>query len=86
MMKPVKSIKEIGAVARAIRSRQGLRQDDLGFMASCSHKFVIDVERGKPTIQTGKLLQLLEELGIGIVLDIPDDMKEVVELEQAGER
>jgi len=72
----IASMEEIGELARFTRKAQGLRQDDLGAMAGCSHKFVVDVEKGKPTIQAGLLLQLLEELGIEITLDLPGDVSE----------
>lgn len=72
----IASMEEIGELARFTRKAQGLRQDDLGAMAGCSHKFVVDVEKGKPTIQAGLLLQLLEELGIEITLDLPSDVSE----------
>jgi transcriptional regulator with XRE-family HTH domain len=68
----VNTVAEIGIAAKAVRKTQGVRQDDLGFMAGCSHKFIVDVEKGKKTVQTGLLLELLSELGIDVYLDIPD--------------
>ncbi|SEF88051.1 helix-turn-helix domain-containing protein [Marinobacterium lutimaris] len=85
MIKEIKSVKDLGVVVRTIRREQGLRQDDLGFMASCSHKFIIDVEKGKPTVQTGKLLTLLAELGVSITVDIPENLREAVEQALAGD-
>ena len=68
----ISTVADVGTVAKAVRKTQGLRQDDLGFMAGCSHKFIVDVEKGKKTVQTGLLLELLSELGIDVYLDIPD--------------
>ena len=68
----VNTVAEIGTAAKAVRKTQSLRQDDLGFMAGCSHKFIVDVEKGKKTVQTGLLLELLSELGIDVYLGIPD--------------
>lgn len=31
------------------------------------------MERGKPTVQFGRVLRLLEALGIAVSIDIPDD-------------
>ena len=45
-------------------------------MVPASHVFVIDAERGKPTIQFGKLLALLRELGIELTADAPDGVAE----------
>ncbi len=53
------------------RKRQGLRQDDLAAMAGASDAFLRDVERGKPTVQLGKVLSVLNELGIRVVLEMP---------------
>ena len=75
MLVTVENVEDIGRITRSVRRAQHLRQDDLGFMSSCSHKYIVDVEKGKPTIQTGKLIQLLNELGIQVVLDIPDGIE-----------
>ena len=68
----VNTVSELGAAVKAVRKTQSLRQDDLGFMAGCSHKFIVDVEKGKKTVQTGLVLDLLSELGIDLYLDVPD--------------
>lgn len=68
----VNTVSELGAAVKAVRKTQSLRQDDLGFMAGCSHKFIVDVEKGKKTVQTGLVLDLLSELGIDVYLDVPD--------------
>lgn len=63
------------AIARLIlgeRKRQALRQDDLAAMAGASDAFLRDLERGKPTVQLGKVLKVLDELGIRVVLELPD--------------
>lgn len=36
--------------------------------------FLRDVERGKPTAQIGRILRVLDELGIKIYLDIPEEV------------
>jgi len=72
MQIPVSSVTDIGAAIRAERKRQHLRQDDLAGMVDSSHVFLRDVECGKPTVQLGRVLRLLQELGIRITLDIPD--------------
>ena len=32
---------------------------------------MIDVERGKPTVQLGKVLDVLRELGVRVSVDLP---------------
>ena len=38
-----------------------------------SRQFTHDVERGKPTVQLGRVLLLLKELGVALNVDIPDE-------------
>lgn len=68
------TVTDTDSIARLVhqeRKRQGLRQDDLAAMAGASDAFLRDVERGKPTVQLGKVLNVLNELGIRVVLELP---------------
>jgi transcriptional regulator with XRE-family HTH domain len=64
--------KQLGEIIRLIRKAQGVRQDDLAGIVGASHVFLRDLERGKPTVQFGKTLDVLRELGIRLVADVPD--------------
>jgi len=46
---------------------------DLAGAVRVSRQFTHDVEQGKPTIQLGRVLLLLRELGIALNVDIPDE-------------
>ena len=72
MRHPVIDTNAIAALIYQERKRQGLRQDDLAAMAGASDAFLRDVERGKPSVQLGKVLSVLNELGIRVVLELPD--------------
>lgn len=61
---------ELGAIVAAVRIAQGIRADEL----SLSHVFVSGVENGKETAQLGKVLHLLNELGITVTLEVPPDV------------
>jgi len=74
MNKPITSPEELGEIIRKARKAQRLRQDDLAGTAGASHVFVMDVERGKPTVQFGKVLDLLRELGIRLFADVPESV------------
>jgi y4mF family transcriptional regulator len=67
------STADLGKLIRRQRKRQRIRQADLAAMIGASHVFLRDVERGKPTVQFGRVLQLLDELGITLSADVPDD-------------
>jgi y4mF family transcriptional regulator len=64
---------ELGRLIRQQRKRQRLRQADLAAMIGASHVFLGDVEKGKPTVQLGRVLKLLEELGLTLHVDTRDD-------------
>lgn len=72
----VHSVHDVGVAVRAVRKASGVRQDDAAGSAGVSHVFLRDLERGKPTIQFGRVLQVLDELGIRMQLQIPDDARE----------
>lgn len=69
----VNSTSDLGRIVRDERKRQGIRQDDLAGMADASDLFLRQLEHGKPTAQIGKVLRVLEELGIRVILEHPDD-------------
>lgn len=64
----VTSTAEIGKIVRAARKKQGLKQLDLAGLAGKSNWFLIDLERGKETLQTQSVLDVLTLLGLEIVI------------------
>lgn len=71
---PVDSPAQIGAILRLVRKAQDVRSDDLAGTAQVGPVFVIDMEKGKPTVQLGKVLQVLHEAGIKVHLEISDSL------------
>lgn len=57
---------DLAHLVRLRREELGLRQDELAALAGCSKTFVSFVERAKPTVQVGKLLDVLEVLGFDL--------------------
>ncbi|MBK7900912.1 MAG: hypothetical protein KA603_00145 [Azonexus sp.] len=87
MLVPIPSPQELGLVLRATRKAQGLRLDDLAGSASVGHVFAREAEHGKETLQLGKVLALLVELGIRLQADMPDTaIEELLRLRQTGLR
>jgi len=66
----------IGLAARVVRRAQKIRQDDMAATLGVSHVFVRNVEKGKSGVQLGKVMELLDELGIRVMLDIPEGLDE----------
>jgi transcriptional regulator with XRE-family HTH domain len=73
MKHPINSAADLGLVIRAVRKSTHVRQDDLAGAVRVSRQFTHDVEQGKPTVQLGRVLLLLRELGIALNVDIPDE-------------
>lgn len=51
-----------------------MRQDYAAGNIDVSENFLGKVERGSDSVQWGKLFQVLNELGLHVILDIPDDV------------
>jgi y4mF family transcriptional regulator len=62
---------EIGAVVRQARVAQGLRQDQLAAAAGVGVRFLVELERGKPTVRLDKVLAVLNTLGWRLQLTAP---------------
>lgn len=75
----VNSVADIGAISRAMRKTAKVRIDDLAATALLSKQFVSDVELGKPGVHLGKVLQMLDELGIYLYVEAPDDCSSEIE-------
>lgn len=79
----ISSTKHLGAVVRATRKWQELRQDEVGRF---SHTFIGELEGGKPTAQLGKVLEALRELGIKVQVELPPGMSVLPLADKHGER
>lgn len=76
----IQELADIGRCVKAVRKAQGLRQDDLAAMVGASHVFLGDLERGKGTVQLGRVFEVLQELGIAVSLELPAGNKETSNL------
>ena len=59
---------DIGQVVRTQRLSQGLRQIDLAGIGNTGNRLIVDIEKGKPTVQLQKVLDVLDLLGLEVVL------------------
>lgn len=69
---PISNAALIGQVVRASRKAQKIRQDDAAGSIGVSENFLGKVERGSESVQWGKLFQVLDGLGIRVMVDVPD--------------
>jgi y4mF family transcriptional regulator len=65
-MDRVTSVKTLGIVVKEQRKRFKLTQKSLAGLVGVGNRFIVDLERGKETIEFGKTLQVLKMLGISI--------------------
>ena len=56
----------IGEAVRQARKDLGLRQDELAAAAGVGLRFLVELERGKPTVQLGKVLLVLAAVGLDV--------------------
>ncbi|MDH4762977.1 transcriptional regulator with XRE-family HTH domain [Pseudomonas sp. SORGH_AS 211] len=70
----LKNAADLGALVRQARKAQSLRQDDAAGSLGVSENFLGKVERGGETVQWGKLFQVLEGLGVRLIVDLPTEV------------
>jgi HTH-type transcriptional regulator/antitoxin HipB len=62
---------EIGQAVRHERKRMNVTQADLALTSGTGLRFIIELEKGKPSCQIGKVLTVLRTLGIEMSLRPP---------------
>ena len=67
---------QLGLLSKLVRKSQKLRQDDLGMMSDNSHVFVGQFENGKETVEAGRVLKIMDELGIRLYAEVPPGLDE----------
>ena len=65
---------QLGSLIRKTRKALGLRQDQLAGVANVGLRFIVDLEKGKPTAQMGKVLQVLAVLGCTLTITPPSGL------------
>lgn len=65
----VTSVLEIGACVREKRKQLGYTQAQLSDYCGLSASFISNLENGKETVETGKVIFLLQLLGLNIEIE-----------------
>lgn len=60
----ISSTKEIGKAVRAKRKLDGLTQADAAALCGVGVRFLSELERGKETARIGKVIRILQGLGL----------------------
>lgn len=66
---------EIGRLVRETRKALKVTQQDLALTSGTGLRFIIDLEKGKPTCQIGKVLTVLQTLGLRLEISPPAGLK-----------
>jgi HTH-type transcriptional regulator/antitoxin HipB len=64
----VRSSVELGTVVREQRKRLALKQLDIAGLGNTGNRFIVDLENGKPTVQLQKVLDVMDLLGLEVVV------------------
>lgn len=63
---------DVGNTVRQVRKRQEITQTDLALIVGKSHVLLRDIEQGKGSVSLASVLQVMQELGIRLYVDVPD--------------
>lgn len=61
----------LGLIVRRERKAQNLKQAELAAVSGVGVRFIVDLEAGKPTLQLGKVLQVITTLGCEVQIAPP---------------
>lgn len=61
----------LGLLVRRERKAQNLKQAELAVVSGVGVRFIVDLEAGKPTLQLGKVLQVITTLGCEVQIAPP---------------
>jgi HTH-type transcriptional regulator / antitoxin HipB len=64
VMNKVSNAKELGAIVRQRRKEAGLTLKDAAGIAGVGIRFLSELERGKPTLQLGLAIEVLQLFGL----------------------
>lgn len=65
---PVHSALDLGLLLKHFRGTLDLTQADISGLANTGNRFVVELERGKETVQLNKVFDVLEVLGLEMVI------------------
>jgi len=62
----ITNTEQLGVAVRRQRKHLGVTQKELAMVCGTGLRFIVDVEKGKPTCQIGKIFQVLQALGLNL--------------------
>lgn len=68
MQNNITNAEQLGALIRERRKAAGLTQKKMASLAGVGARFLSELERGKPTVQLGKTISILQLLGLELTI------------------
>lgn len=68
----IRTAKELGILVRQVRLSQKMTQSALAGAAGTGVRFIVDLEKGKPTCALDKALRIAFMLGIRLMAEVPE--------------
>ncbi|MFI3244018.1 MAG: helix-turn-helix domain-containing protein [Akkermansia sp.] len=65
----IESFEELATCMRNARKEQGLTQAQLALACGVGVRFIIDLEKAKPTAQIGKVFYIVKMLGLSMHIE-----------------
>lgn len=62
----IQGVEDLGLLVRLQRKAQGATQADFAALCGVGTRFISELENGKPTVELGKVLQVLQCLGLEV--------------------
>lgn len=62
----IKTTRQLGTAIRARRRHLRITQKELAMTCGTGLRFIVDLEKGKPTCQMGKALEVILALGLSV--------------------
>lgn len=70
----IESASEFGTLVKKVRNAQKLTQSELAGACGVGLRFIVDLEKGKPTCEIEKALIVANMLGIKLIAQEPPDL------------
>lgn len=68
-MREIKNVNELAEIIRTARKKQTISQEDLAGLSNTGVRFIVDLEKGKPTCQIEKVFSVINALGLDLRID-----------------
>ena len=67
---PVRSMADIGRIVRQERKRRRMSQAEFAALCGVGRRFLVELERGKPSLRTDRMIDVLSNAGIALYIGL----------------